>query len=114
MSSGSHKMTMFERTVEQSFSNQACRMRHVAHDKGARTVRNGPDPGIIPVPAIGAGAADDELWLFFFSHRLHHIVVDPAIFFSYSIEDRAVELTGEIDGGAMCQVPAHAQVQPKN
>src|SRR5882757_9667461 len=53
MGGRSYKMTMFERRAEQALGDQTGRMGHIAHNQGAGFVCDLPDPGIIPVTAIG-------------------------------------------------------------
>src|SRR5580693_21996 len=102
-----HEMTIFEGGVQQPFRDQPCRMSHIAHDKSADAVGNGPDPLVVPVTAISRSPADDQLWFFFFGDGLHTIIIHPPIRFPDAIEDRTVQLTRKIDRRSVCQVATH-------
>jgi len=89
---------MIKRTVQQAFGDEAGRMRHIAHDKSAYFIGNLTDTGIIPVAAVGGGAANDHLGLFRPRYFLHHVIINPSVLFFHTIEYGTIQLAGEIHG----------------
>ena len=77
---GGDDVGVFDGVVEQAGGDEAGGVCHVDHQDGADFVGQAAHAGIVPLAAVGAGAAHDELGALAACHFLHVVVVHKSGF----------------------------------
>ena len=81
-------------------------MGHVHHQVGAHFIRNGPEPGEVQGPGIGAGARQDQLGPACLSQLQNLVVVDDLRVILHAVGDDVEILAGDVDRTAVAQMAA--------
>uniref|UniRef100_A0A0A8Y5G5 Uncharacterized protein n=1 Tax=Arundo donax TaxID=35708 RepID=A0A0A8Y5G5_ARUDO len=93
-------------------------MSHVAEQHGAALVRDGPEPGVIPIPRVRAPSADDEL-----GAKIHGLLLQPGVVDVPGVGAHLVRQALKVDGRGrdllaagrvvpVGEVPPGRQVEP--
>ena len=86
--------------------DEAGKMRHVDHQRGADPVGNRAEPGEIDDPRIGAAAGDDQFRPVRLGLALNLVVIDAPVIGAHPIGQRAKPFAGEVRRGAVRQMAA--------
>ena len=99
-------MRMTDRRRVLPSGNQPGDMGDIGQKQRAHFVRDGPQAREINDARVRRRARRDHLRLHLTGDARAFVVVDPPCLSVHAVKLRVVELAGEVDGGAMCQMPA--------
>ena len=103
-------MGVLDGVVKQTGGYEAGGVRHIHHEDGADFIGETAHAGVVPLAAVGTGAADDEARTLATRDLLHVVVVDTAGFGVDIIFEGVEDEAREVDGAAVAEVSAVAEV----
>ena len=71
-------MSILHGVVEQTCSNESCRVSHIDHEQSTNLVGNLTHALVVPLTTVSRSATDDELRLVLKSQLFHLVVVDAS------------------------------------
>src|SRR5574344_841647 len=87
VSSRCDNMSIFDRILQKTGSNQTSSMSHIDHKQSPDLIGNLAHPLIIPFPGISRSATNDKFRMTFLGDFLHRIIIDVASLFIEPIRD---------------------------
>ena len=87
---------------------------HVRQQQGPHLVRDLPEAGPVEVAGVGGGPDDDHPGPVLPRQAGHLVVVDALRLRVHPVGEEAIELGGEVDRGAVGQVPPGVEVHPQH
>lgn len=109
-----NEMAVFEGGGQQPFGDEACGVGDIGQYEGTYFIGYAADARIVPVTAVRRSTAENEFRFMGACLLFQHVIVYQAVFFPDTIKSCVVGFAGEIDGGAMCQMAAHGEVQAED